>query len=345
MQSRKLQQVGGGTYTVSIPKDWADEHRLRAGMELHLYTHTDGSIVLRPSEKDGAELGTAQVAIDGRDPALVERALVTAHAVGFETVTLVPSEAFTGDQRRAARDAVRNLVGADLLVERQDEIVVQHLLDAANVSVRQSVIQLQYTALSVHRQATVAVLDGDAEAAERLEDRRNEADRLARMVTRHFSRSLVSFDEVDRLNVSRPTLFDCYRTARALERVTHDGLGLARVAATGEPDVPEPLAAEVRTAAEAVRTVLEDATAAVLDGTTVADAQAILDRQRQAVESVDAIERAAFDEPPDSLTAESVAGTTRLLDRLRRTAETSGAIGRSALRAAARESNVGSESD
>ncbi|WP_436925599.1 AbrB/MazE/SpoVT family DNA-binding domain-containing protein [Halosimplex amylolyticum] len=342
MKTRKLQQVGGGTYTVSIPKDWANEHRLEAGMELYLSTHIDDSIVLRTAEKDVDELGSATVVVDGEEPALVRRALRAAHAVGFETVTLEPADAFTDEQRRVAREVVRTLVGSDLLVESADEITVQHLLDAANVSVRQSVVQLQYTALSIHRTATDALVDADAEAHERLQARADEADRLSRMVARHVSRSLVSLEEVDRLGLTRPTLFDYYVTARRLEEVSRHGVGVARAAERLPEPLPGPVAENVRDAAAAARGVVDDATTAVLDeGDDVRETGAAA-RYDDAVTDIEAVEEALFDEataPFDRSTAATVA-LARALDHLARTADAGAAVADVATRAAIRSKNV-----
>jgi len=342
MQTRKLQQVGGGTYTVSIPKQWANDHQLEAGMELCLTTHGDDSIVLRTAEKDVDELATATVAVDGDGPALVRRALRAAHAAGFETFTLEPAGAFTDDQRRTARSVARNLVGTELFAESAEEITVRHLLDATNVSVRQSVVQLQFTTLSVHRSATDALVDADSAAYERLRGRADEADRLFRMVARHLSRSLVSLAEVDRLGLSRPTLFDYYETARELEAVARQGVGLARAARRLPEPLPEPVAEKVREAAAAVRTVVDDATTAVLDDADEERTAVALDSHERAIAEVEAVTGALFDEataPFDGSTAATVA-LARALDRLTRTADRGAAVADVAARAAVRERNV-----
>jgi phosphate uptake regulator len=356
MKTRKLQQVGGGTYTVSIPKEWADAHALEAGMELNLYAHSDGSIVVRTEERDGGDLSTARIEVSGEAPALVERALCAAHAVGFETVTLVPDGAFTGAQRRAARSVVRDLVGTDLLVERGEAITVQHLLDASTVSVRQSVVQLQFTALSVHREAIDAVVEGDVQA-DRIRERAAEAERLARMVHRHAARSLTSFEELDRLGVSRTDLFDYEATARALRRVAEEAVRTAEAAERLSQPLPESVGATVRETAEDARAVVDDSTTAVLDGPDPATAHEALDRRDETVATITAATDALFDAsatPFDGAvvgatdggrtqpTAERVAtaaAASRVLDTVRRTAECGGTVADVALRTAIRAEN------
>lgn len=338
METRKLQRVGGGTYTVSIPKAWAVDNGLEAGAEVHLYAHADGSIVVRSSAKDGGELGRIALDVDGEDPALVTRALRAAHAAGYGTVTLRPRESFTDDQLRAARRTTRHLVGTEVVAEGPQEITLRNFLDASDVSIRQSVVQLQFVALSAHRRGTDAFVGGSGGDVERLRERADEADRLAEMVARHFGRSLVSMEEVDRLGVSRPRQSDYHATARELARVADLGVSLGRAAVGLSGPLPEPLTADVRGAADASRRVVDDAATAVLEGSGVDAATAVLDRYDEAVACVEALDRALFDDPSpafDGTTAEARA-LTRALDDVARTAAVGGEIAEVALRAATR---------
>ncbi|MCT9094677.1 AbrB/MazE/SpoVT family DNA-binding domain-containing protein [Haloarchaeobius sp. HME9146] len=343
METRKLQTVGGGTYTVSIPKDWARENSLESGTEVYLFTHTDGSIIVRSTKRDTDDLADASIGIDGTDPALVTRALRAAHAIGFETVTLTPGESFTDEQRRTARSLVGDLVGTEVLVESAEEITVQNLLSAADVSVRQSVVQLQFVVLSINRTATTAFTDGREDVHDQLRDRADDAERLAGMVARHFNRSLVSLGEVDRLGISRPELFDYYDTARQLESVAAMAVDLARVSEHLTEPLPETVAADVHDVADATRQVVDDAATAVLKGgPDVEMAHEVLDRHDDTLADIAAMEQAVFEADTDDidLTATEKCALVRGLDSLARTAECGGAIADVAVRASTRADHL-----
>lgn len=342
METRKLQQVGGGTYTVSIPKDWAVEHGLEAGSEVHLYAHTDGSIVVRSSEKDGEELGTVRVDIDGEDPEIVSRALRAAHAVGYETVTLRPNASFTDEQCRAARQTKHHLVGTEVVVEGGDEITLQNLLDASDVSVRQAVVQLQFVASSAHRQATAAFGDAEGIDLERLRERAEEADRLFEMITRHFSRSMISLAEVDRLGIDRPQLFDYYATARELVRVAELGVSVGRAVDERSGSFPDGLAADLETAADAAGRLVEEAATAVLEGSDVLTAHDVLDGRNEVTAALDAISQSVFEDSdaPVEGTPNDTRALTRILDALALTADHAGVIADVAIRAATRAESI-----
>jgi len=389
METRKLQQVGGGTFTVSIPKEWATEHALEAGAEVHLYTHSDGSVVVRAAARDGGHLDEARVDLEASDPSgdegetgattadgteRVTRTLRAAQTAGFETVRLTRDEGFDDGQRRAARALASDLVGTDVVTGGSGELAVRNLLDAGDVSVRQSVVQLQFVAISVHRAATTALVEGDAEAAERLRDRRDEADRLFGMVARHCNRALTSLATVDRLGVTRPELFDYCDTARHLRDVSAAGVRIAAVAERLDHSPADPVAQTVERLGARSRAVVEDAAGAVLEGTDIGAAHAALDDADAVAIEADAVEAALFDggsggdAPAGDAAAEATVATdgagepggddgdgtapdlsdvsptdrlalARALDPLARTADHGGRVARVALRAAIRDAN------
>jgi phosphate uptake regulator len=330
METRKLQKVGGGTYTVSIPKEWATAHALEAGTPVHLYTHMDGSVVIRSSEKDGGNLAGARVEVHREGPAAVRRALQAAQAIGFESVTLARDGSFSAAERRAVRATVRDYVGTEVVEEADDAVTVRNLLDASEVSVRQWLVQLRFVALSIHRQASAALVDG-GDVHDRLRERHAEASRLFAMISRHFNRALVSFEEVDRLGLSRVELFDYHVTARQLERVADRGVAIARVAEALSDPLSGATGEEVGRLAESAGDVVDDATTAVLDGGEVEAAQAALDRCEETIAAVEAAEEALVGEP----SAEAVP-TARALDGVARTADRGGRVAEVAIRAATR---------
>jgi phosphate uptake regulator len=362
METRKIQKVGGGTFTVSLPKAWTSDHGFEAGMELRLYTHRDGSILIRSSEAEVEWLADATVDLDGGDPdcddldagdpggddfdagdpdsgdpEAAARAVRTAHTVGFETITLRRRGAFTEAEREAVRSTVRELVGTDILTESDAEIRIGHLLDTSSVSVRQSVTQLQYVVVSLLRDAAEA-FGNAADTQTRVRDRAAEARRSAEMITRHFSRSLVSYAELDALGVSRSELFAYYGIATRLETVTEQAV---RIATTGE-ELPEPPAAE---AAAAVRAVVDDVARAVDDAVTavlngeLTTAQQARERAADAIEQIDAVEQRLYEESVSDSVPTAVALSTTLT-HLRRAANCSCGIADVAARTAIRAENI-----
>ncbi len=337
METRKLQRVGGGTYTVSVPKRWAVEHDLDAGAEVRLYAHADGSIVVRSAERDGAALDGIDLDVDGDDDALVRRLLRAAYATGYERVTLVPRDSLPDGQLRAARRTNRGLVGTEVAADAADEFALHSVLETADVSVRQTVVQLRFVARSALGQATVA-FGGRETDLDRLRERSEEADRLFEMVTRHLNRSLVSMAELDRLGVDRPELFDYYVTAGELAAVTELSVAVAESAGDFSTAIGDRLVADLEAAADDAEELVAAAATAVLEGAAATDAHEVMADRDEVIAALDDVEAAVFDDPDASFegTAADARALTRLLDALSRIADHAGVVGTTAMRAAMR---------
>jgi len=329
METRKVQLTGGSTYTVSLPKQWAGEHGIEAGSRLHLHPGDDGSIVVRAA-RDGGQRRECERSVDGLDPTDAVRLVEALYIAGLDEFALT-GRALDADARRAMARAADGLVGLEPVEESEGRVGFRSLLDAGDVSIRQTVIQLQLTALSMHREAVRALVEGDGERAGHVIERDDEADRLFGMVNRHFQRSLTDLREVERLGLDRPTVFDYYATARQLERVADHAEKVAGIAERIE-DPPAGTVDRIADLARRADAVVEDAASVLLgDGDTDTAYAALRDRDTL-LEAVDALDRKLYTGDGEDAYLLGV-----VLDSVTRTAEYGGNIAEVALRAAARE--------
>jgi len=276
METRKVQLVGGGTYTISLPIDWADGQDLEAGELLYLYSHTDGSLVVRRNEKNQNELTTVEVVVPDSDGSTIEQLLTAAYSAGFERITLDAESTFTAEQRRAINTLSREFTGLEIAEESDSQITVRVLLNASEVSVRQSVIQLRFIALSMHEAAIAALVGNEAEL-DYIPQRDDEADRVFRLIARHFNRSLMTFAELDQLGLTRREVFAYYLTARQLERVADHAVRIARITKQYDDGMDETLRREISSLGADARELVERATNAVINDVSQLQIHAVLD--------------------------------------------------------------------
>jgi len=328
METRKIQSVGGGTYTVSLPKAWAESVDIAAGSVVELHTHIDDLLVIQPQECETDAVTTIEIPITDDDPTHVERTIRAAYAAGLREVVL--TGAVSDSQRRTVERVTRTLTGVTVASETDDRVVVQSMLDAGEVSIQQSVRQLQFVALSLHREATAALTGGS-----RIDDpseRDDQADRLYALVDRYFWRGLSRLDEVDALDLTRPELFTLWSTARELERVADHAERIARLAGAATAD--EATAGELQHLASEARSVVEDAVGVALGDTGIEAARTALDTRQRVREDAPALERRLFE----------ASGTdyrlARIIDSLTRTAEHGGNIAELGIQSVIREGGL-----
>jgi phosphate uptake regulator len=328
METRKIQLAGGTTYTVSLPKSWANEHDLEAGAPVEIDPHADGSLVIRTNGHRTADAAPRTIPTGDADPAALRRQIRAAYRTGADAVALTNDGGFDTDQQTAVRSTTRNLLGVDVVEQTDDRIVCKSLLDSSDVSVEQSLHQLQYVVLAAQRDAVARLRGGERHS---IDDREAEATRLAALVARQFERALADPGELDGPSVTRSTLFGYYVAARQLARVAGCATTIVEVAGRRDDPLPRAAARTIDSTADEVRGLLEDATNALLDGTD-RDASCVALADADAL-ATDVLDRTLSD---GSLAADAGVELAVVAHSLAGTADCAGAIADVALRAAVR---------
>lgn len=331
MERRKVQRVGGGTFTVSLPKTWAERAGLDAGETVHVDARLDDTLVVVPEPAEDDATARVCLRVTDESPARIERSLRAAYLAGFEELVIETPDGLARPQRRTVDRVVRSFVGVGIAREATDRLVIRAMLDPEEVSVRQSLRQLRSTALSMHRDATAAIIDGEPT---RITDRDDDADRLFAMIDRHFGRGLSRLDEVDALGCSRSELFEFRTAARELERVADHAQRIASVAETldAPPAVPSDRLAAV---AADTRDVVTHAVSVLVDDEDADVAHSALETRTAVAAAVDDLR-----DHPDTAVGPQLA---RVLDSIDRTAAHGGNLAELALRSAVRRRDATAE--
>ena len=231
---RKVQRTGGSTFTVSLPKDWARGQGLTAGATVYLYAFED-RVVVAPTERAEGERRT-RVRVDGLELGAVARRIRQAYAAGSDAVIVEASGGLSTEQRRAATDAITDLVGMRVAAESADGLEARSMLDPSAVSLAQTLAQLRQLVLTMLREAIEALRADDAALAATARGRAEDVDRLVALVCRQFQGALVDVREVDQLEGDRSRAYRHVRLARGLDRIADAAGRIAAVAA--EQDTP-----------------------------------------------------------------------------------------------------------
>jgi phosphate uptake regulator len=311
---RKVQVTGGSTYTVSIPKGWANDRDIGSGSPLHLYPFDDRLVIARPDAD--VPIRRASINVDAVGDEALSGWIEAAYAAGGDEIVIESETGFDSTERRIASESITRLVGIEISTESDHEILARSLLDPTEISLDATVDQLRRIALSMHENAIRAVLGDDEESEElarHVVSRDNDADRLFALVSRQFYRALTDVREIDKLQTGRKVAFTQFRTARQLERIGDHAERIADIAIRqGEPPNAE-LEAQFESIATDARHVVRTA----IDGET----EAALHRLDGVVERVETLDRDLYEAEGDDNYLHG-----QVLESIRRTAEYGGNI-------------------
>ncbi|MFB6227624.1 MAG: PhoU domain-containing protein [Halobacteriales archaeon] len=331
METRKIQQVGGGTFTVSLPQDWAQAEGIGQGDVVDLHTHIDGTLVVETRDREPEPTGGITIELRDTDSEQIRAALWAAYTAGYTEIILTAKDTLPRSQRRVANEVANVLAGATVTTTTEQELVIDVLLDPDEISVRQLVRQLSYVAISMHKTAMAAVADPRSELD--LADRDDQADRLFAMTERSFTRALARLSEVDSLGVTRPELFELWSVARDLERVADHAERIGTIACEFDSPPDGTHVAALESLAERARAVVDYAVSSIVDNEGVEIVCEALRLRSHVREEVVELDRRLFrDDTADYRLA-------RLLDSIQRTAEHGGNIAERGLQRESRHRN------
>ncbi|MXR52472.1 phosphate uptake regulator PhoU [Halovenus sp. WSH3] len=317
---------------MSLPKEWANEIDVGPGDTLRLYPH-ESQLVIEPSEV-GDELKEASVEVEGYSDERIRRTILAFYTSGFSSITLAEPTGFD-HSRRVVAETTRKLIGLEIIRSTETEITLKNLLNSTTVSVEQSTKQMQQVALSMHEDALGALLEQDADRAERVAERDDQVDRLYAMVLRQFQRALDNPVTTEELALERTALSDYQVTARQFERVGDHAVKIAELATQFEHPLPGDFADRIETAGRTARDIVDQAAATIIDNGETETAHTALDRRDELSADLKETERELHER--DIEESHLIALT---LDSLLRTAEYGGNIAETSLNTAARAEHL-----
>ena len=329
MERRKVQLTGGSTYTVSIPKDWARNHDISAGEEV-VFHPDNGSLLVTPAAAGEQTRGVLDV--EDRTGDALTRAVMTMYVSGFDVIELTGTS-ITPGQRRVIREATQGLVGLEVLEETPDRVVIQDLLDSAELSVHSAVERMHLIARSMLEDAVAALIDYDPDLAREVADRDDDVDRLFNVVSRIFRGTLRSPTMAREIGLSRENCFDYHSSARQLERVADHAAKIGQVTLELDATVPEGIAESLESLLEEALSVIETAFEALFAEEPDA-ATDLANEARSQVEAFDDRTRLIDDQLRD-LDPSRARHLGLIVDSLSRSADYGGNIAETALQKAA----------
>ena len=227
---RKVQLTGGSTYTVSLPKKWADRQGIEPGTPVRLHVRGDRLVMTRGEEPDDDSPGTT-IDASTQEPATLGLSVAAAYIAGCEGLRV--ENVGNGGKRRAVRRAIRRFVGLEVMTETEQSLSARTMLDVAELSPSQTLAQIERTALDMHHESIEALVSAEGDLGEQVAGQDDTVDRLFALVSRGFQRSLVDpavTTEGDR------SPFEYYMAARQLERIADHAEKIATLAGLLDAD-------------------------------------------------------------------------------------------------------------
>lgn len=193
---RRVQRTGRGSYTISLPKSWAENVGLRKGSEMAFKAQEDSSVLLVPrkimegrKEAGRPEVKEYSVYVDQTDdPRSTCRKIISLYVVSSDIIRIHFKNAeIVADHKKAVSDLVRNmLLGSEIVDETESEITIKILIDHHQFPVEKAIRRMAILALSAIDDAVSALKSMDQDVIRDVIDARNDVNRLNLYVIRQL---------------------------------------------------------------------------------------------------------------------------------------------------------------
>jgi phosphate uptake regulator len=277
---RKVQVTGGGTFFVTLPKEWAARVGIRQGGEVELVPSPAGPLLVIP--KGLRERNRCSIPLDGRGRVELERDIIAHYIAGFDVIEVKGSRVHS-QERRMVREITQGLIGMEILEETQFTVVLHSVVDIRDFPTRQTIHRIFDITLGMLDDGVSAFLSRDGELARDVIERDSEVDRLALLIARQFSLLLRDLLSEAEAGMSRFQFLYHHTVADQLERVADHGAKISQAALSLQADLLPPVAERVEGLHRESRTVLVEAVRA-FEGSDTDKANTVLagkeDRKR-----------------------------------------------------------------
>lgn len=299
MEQRKLQEMGGGTLLVSLPKDWSRRHKLHKGSSVTIGVRADDSLTILTDVHGEPRQIVIQYQPETIDQLVNE--IVGAYLLGYDTIMIRGNERVRYEDREQIKQAIRQLVGLEIVEEESSSILAQCLLEPKTVKPEKIFTRMHLMVRGMYRDGITALSERDKHLARIVIERDDEVDRLYFLLVRLIRSIAIDPRLSEGLNVSYIDCLDYRVAANILESIGDTAVEIARMAVSISGQVVN---SSLKTVLIEIRSSLEImqnySVRAFLDKNR-ADAQAVVGIYSTITEKCKKLEKIAMAGPKTSL--------------------------------------------
>jgi len=132
MQIRKLQEMGGATLLVSLPKEWVRKAQLKKGSVVSIDESVDGGLVIYPSKEEADDHAGREIDIVYPSKYLNEgiaNEVTAAYLLGYDLIRVTGRDVISSKDHERIISAIKLLIGLEVVEEDAHSITSQFLVD------------------------------------------------------------------------------------------------------------------------------------------------------------------------------------------------------------------------
>ncbi len=223
MELRKIQMTRGGTFFVTLPKEWALRHGINRGSIVASLVTSDGKLIIDPKYN----VEPAPRSINIKPGPFLSREIISKYLLGYDIISIEAKDRITPEQREIIKQTSSRLIGLEIIEEDYSRIVMQCLLEPSVLSPDKILRREHLITSGMFKDATVALLERDTSLAKNVIARDNEVDRLYFLLVRVLRTIVQNPSLGQKLNLHPISCLDYRLTASLVESIADQSSQIA----------------------------------------------------------------------------------------------------------------------
>lgn len=246
MDLRKVQLTGGSSIAVTLPKSWIEKTKLQPGDVVGCLQQPDGSLAIHPHAKGERELQRYVVEVGDEDAEYLFRKIVAAYLSGYDVISVTSRKPLSAAARMSIREAVRRIMGLEIVEEEPQSVTVQDFLDPREFHIDKALRRMGMLTQAMQEEAFQCLLEPSDEILRSLRDRDDEVDRLYWLVNKQYHAMLRDASYAAKMDFTASQALNLLLVARLVERTAdHAGRIAAQAVQVERTDATAPLLARL----------------------------------------------------------------------------------------------------
>lgn len=192
MEARKVQRVGYSTLTVSLPRDWVEDVKLKAGDIVSIKREDDGSLKLIPgTEHKREEIKNCVVNADlCTSPNLLTRVITANYILGHDTIQIAAKDELKKNHLEEIRATTQRLTGLSIVEQTIKQVTLQSFVDPTRFPIYGLMRRLHIIICSMVEVSIKALVERRPELATEVTHMEEESDRIYWLIVRQLLLSI-----------------------------------------------------------------------------------------------------------------------------------------------------------
>lgn len=229
METRKLQKLKGGSYIISLPKNWVEKCKLKSGEQIAISEEADNSLRLVPAVPNFEKPLETTISLEEYpDLRALRYCLMTYYIQGADRIHIISEKIIPAEQKRQIKQFRAELPGVEVAEEEANRLTFHVLIDPTVFSLESLIERTFAFSIKLQEDAMKAFANLDLPLAMEIMERSNEAQRHYRFTIRHVA--LAAFNQNVAQKIGVKSCQDCIHFAlvvRDLSRLIYHSSAIA----------------------------------------------------------------------------------------------------------------------